>query len=100
MLQDISERKRKLREDRDNFDISNDATFESSKTNATRKAQRTVATRNEEQQKKNEYRRKPKVPVLPFQLKDHEIYDDLTILRRHTSGPPRKSGGSSTRKKF
>ncbi|KAI8927180.1 Sds3-like-domain-containing protein [Entophlyctis helioformis] len=96
MLQELDEKKRKLKDDRDSFDVSNDASLENMKAVVgTRKATRQTVQRVEEQQKKEKRRKAPNGPVLVFQLKDHEIYDDLGVLRRVgglTHNTSRKAG--------
>ncbi|KAH6577435.1 hypothetical protein BASA62_000905 [Batrachochytrium salamandrivorans] len=85
MLQELYEKKRKLKEERDGFDVSNDATLEVTKSIGIRKAARLNPGRSDDQRKVGKRSKVSSGPVLVFQLKDHEIYEDLGNLRRNVN---------------
>ncbi|KAJ3069750.1 Sin3 histone deacetylase corepressor complex component SDS3 [Podochytrium sp. JEL0797] len=84
ILQQLEERRKKLKEDRENFDISHEISPESQKT-ITRKTTRAQAAKMPEEKTGGRYKNKGKAgngPQLPIQVKDHEMYDDLAIIKR------------------
>ncbi|KAJ8322593.1 histone deacetylase and transcriptional regulator [Batrachochytrium dendrobatidis] len=106
MLNQLNEKKRKLKEERDGFDVATDAGIEATKNVGIRKAarlnQRFNAGNNGSEEgamsRKNGKRNKGQNgPLLVFQLKDHEIYDDLGLLRRNANVRKATSGYKSRR---
>eukprot|EP00842_Homolaphlyctis_polyrhiza_P000168 jgi/Hompol1/1151/HPOL_004470-RA len=104
MLGDLEDRKRKLKEERDSFDLGNDASLETNKGGPRKNTRHTLlsggggtgsgtgsgangtgAQGKGDEPRKGKRGRIEKGPVLVFQLKDHEIYDDLGLLRRNTN---------------
>ncbi|KAJ3285967.1 hypothetical protein HK104_009232 [Borealophlyctis nickersoniae] len=82
MISGLEERKRKLKDDRENFDINNvDAAIEAQKTIGTRKATRATAAKQPEE-KKEKRRKVTNMGGLVFLLKEHEILDDMGVVRR------------------
>ncbi|KAJ3033825.1 hypothetical protein HDV00_005790 [Rhizophlyctis rosea] len=92
MLNALEDRKRKLREDRESFDLNNfDATIEATKTIGTRKTTRAVAAKHPEERK--EKRRKAagsSLQSLVFVLAEPEINDDINLLRRAANAAQKK----------
>ncbi|KAJ3181816.1 hypothetical protein HK101_009913 [Irineochytrium annulatum] len=79
ILGNIDDKKRKYREDRENFIISNDFSLEAQKGIGMRKTRAgggtgKVEERREKRQKKNGG------PQLPLTLKDSEVLDDMKLL--------------------
>ncbi|KAJ3075067.1 hypothetical protein BCR33DRAFT_715095 [Rhizoclosmatium globosum] len=84
ILQQLEERRKKLKEDRENFDVSNEVSSESQKT-TTRKTTRAQAAKMTDEKKEGRGKSKGKAsngPTLPIQVKDHEMYEDLAMMRR------------------
>ncbi|KAJ3114510.1 Sin3 histone deacetylase corepressor complex component SDS3 [Physocladia obscura] len=88
ILSQLEDRRKKLKEDRDYFDASNEVS-DSNKAMYTRKTTRAQAAKLPDDKKEGRFKAKGKAstgPILPIQIKDHELYDDLTILKRSTRG--------------
>ncbi|KAJ3138791.1 hypothetical protein HK100_012251 [Physocladia obscura] len=88
ILSQLEDRRKKLKEDRDYFDASNEVS-DSNKAIYTRKTTRAQAAKLPDDKKEGRFKAKGKAstgPSLPIQVKDHELYDDLTILKRSSRG--------------
>ncbi|KAI9340304.1 Sds3-like-domain-containing protein [Obelidium mucronatum] len=89
ILSQLEERRKKLKEDRENFEISNEVSSDAQKT-ITRKTTRAQAAKVPEETKGPggpRYKAKGKAasgPTLPIQVKDHEMYEDLAMMRRRS----------------
>lgn len=99
-MNSIDEKKRKLREERDSFDVDNgmfckirfilqitplysDSVSDQPKNHGTRKTTRQLTSQTRDQDSKREKRKKTgNNAVLPFLLKEHEIFDDVTVIRK------------------
>ncbi|KAJ1553855.1 hypothetical protein HK096_006113 [Nowakowskiella sp. JEL0078] len=79
MLAEIEERKKKLKEERENFDINNESSLESQKSVTTRKNTR-ASGRQTEEKKEKKGKKTDKLILSP--LKDEEVREDLTQLRK------------------
>ncbi|KAJ3276420.1 hypothetical protein HDV01_005043 [Terramyces sp. JEL0728] len=78
MLEQLEARKRKLKEDRESFDLGNDGAIDSFKP-ATRKTTRNGGKIEDRKEK----RRKPQIQAtISLLLKDNEVIDDLNLIRR------------------
>ncbi|KAJ3298154.1 Breast cancer metastasis-suppressor 1-like protein, partial [Blyttiomyces sp. JEL0837] len=78
ILAAIEEKRKKLREDRENFDVNTDTSLESQKT---RKITRANAAKFPDE-KKEKRRKTNAVPTLSLQLKDQDISEDLSTLKK------------------
>ncbi|KAJ3026382.1 UNVERIFIED_CONTAM: Sin3 histone deacetylase corepressor complex component SDS3 [Siphonaria sp. JEL0065] len=88
ILQHLEDRRKKLKEDRENFDISNEISTDLQK-QITRKTTRAQAAKMPEEKTAvgRGYKAKGKAangPTLPVQVKDHEMYEDLAAMRRRS----------------
>ncbi|KAJ3262594.1 hypothetical protein HK103_000123 [Boothiomyces macroporosus] len=78
MLEQLEARKRKLKEDRESFDLGNDGSIDTFKP-ATRKTTRNGSKLEERKEK----RRKPQIQAtINLLLKDNEVIDDLNLIRK------------------
>ncbi|KAJ3097488.1 hypothetical protein HDU97_004855 [Phlyctochytrium planicorne] len=82
ILASLEDKKRKLKEDRDNFVITNDISLDSQKAIGTRKATRALTAKQPDDKGLKRRKTNNTNPVLPFQLKDSEIFEDLNVLRK------------------
>ncbi|KAJ3231885.1 hypothetical protein HDU81_003450 [Chytriomyces hyalinus] len=86
ILHQLEERRKKLKEDRENFDLTHEVASDAQKTMYTRKTTRAQAAKQPDD--KNGYGRgKPKGkdkngPTLPVTLKDQEVNEDFAELKR------------------
>jgi hypothetical protein len=85
MLERLEEKKRKLQDDYENYDINSgmvlliiDANVDNSKPSNTRKAARLAVKAEERKERKN---KKQVVPTLVFALNDADVYDDMALIR-------------------
>ncbi|KAJ3105737.1 hypothetical protein HDU96_008450 [Phlyctochytrium bullatum] len=82
ILARLEDRKRKLREDRENFALTNDISLEAQKAIGTRKATRALTARQPDDRKEKRRKTNNSNPVLPFLLKDSEAFEDLQLIRK------------------
>ncbi|KAJ3220379.1 hypothetical protein HDU67_000046 [Dinochytrium kinnereticum] len=82
ILSNLDEKKRKLREDRENFIITNEISLDAQKAIGTRKATRALTAKQPDERKEKRRKTNSSTPVLPFQLKESEVFEDLNFLRR------------------
>ena len=80
IMQGIEDKKRRLRDDRDNFDINNESEVQRNQTN--KRATRMTATKVVTDESKKGKRPGRSTAVLGFMLKEHEIYDDMAVFRK------------------
>ncbi|KAJ3394556.1 hypothetical protein HDU84_007730 [Entophlyctis sp. JEL0112] len=90
ILQQLEDRRKKLKEDRDNFDVTNDFSSDSNKAIYTRKTTRAQAAKLPDD-KKDGGRLKPKGkagggPSLQIQLKEADVQEDLSAIKRIIRG--------------
>ncbi|KAJ3304374.1 hypothetical protein HDV03_002855 [Kappamyces sp. JEL0829] len=81
MLENLEMKKRKLREDHDNFDLNTDTNYESRSVRKTaRLAPKAEETRGTNSRKKA----KDKGATLNFPLRENEVADDIAMIRKAT----------------
>ncbi|RUS27220.1 Sds3-like protein [Jimgerdemannia flammicorona] len=79
MLAGVEERRKKLKEDKDNLDISNDVVIESQ----TRMHKRNLRKRGMEQNEtKASKKRQLQAPPFTFGLKEEDLMNDLLVMRK------------------
>ena len=93
MLQQIDERRKRLKEDRDALSIDNDASMDNGSRNANGAAVRKLRRRVQEpapDTTRTSKRRQQQGPPVQLALKENEILEDLFILSKLDSANPRK----------
>ncbi|KAJ3026115.1 hypothetical protein HK097_006527, partial [Rhizophlyctis rosea] len=101
MMAALEERKRKLKEDRDSFDINNfDVTLDAKQSMGTRKHTRAAAGKAPEEGRKEKRRKVDKNPQLQgmaFLLGENEVTEDLTVLRRAVANAQKKAANAANK---
>ncbi|KAI8911622.1 hypothetical protein EDD86DRAFT_245891 [Gorgonomyces haynaldii] len=96
MLQQLEEKRKRLQDDQENLDFSGgvEGSVADEARPSTRKTARLQTVRQVESRRTGKQGKQEKAPVLPFLLRDHEIYDDLG------AGVPNARSMAGKRQKF
>ncbi|KAI9018404.1 Sds3-like protein [Hyaloraphidium curvatum] len=81
MLLDLENKRRKLREERENFDVMA-VTADGAMDQKARATRRNPMTKGVGEERKERRRKQQQGPQCPYLLKDSEIHEDLNVLRR------------------